>query len=328
MPSECASVVRRAHHERISSAGRVLLLWLALPVLAAAQQAPAPPDLPAPYHGTPIDKALKAREWPRAEELLLEAIERQPGSPGLLSVLGSVFLIEKKPLNAAIAIKKAEALAPIDDRTRFTLVLAYIAMNHGDWARPELEKLVASDSANPAYDYWLGRLDYDSGLYASAVKRFQKVIEAEPGAVRAYDNLGLCYEALNQPEDALPPYRKAVELNRTAPAKSAWPPLNLGILLRNRGELKEAESLLREAVRYEDHLAQPYYQLGVLFEQLNRPDDAVTELTRATERDANYAESYYALARIYRKLGRKQEADAALATFQRLHDAKRTTPGQ
>src|ERR1700741_5464818 len=42
----------------------------ALPPAICAAQNPAPPDLPAPYHGTPIDKALKAREWPRAEELL------------------------------------------------------------------------------------------------------------------------------------------------------------------------------------------------------------------------------------------------------------------
>ena len=177
----------------------------------------------------------------------MAAIERQPDSAGLLSVLGGVFLIEKKPLNAAIAIKKAEALAPLDDRSRFTLVLAYIALNHGDWARPELEKLVASDPSNPGYDYWLGRLDYDAGQYASAVMRFQKVVDAEPDSVRAYDNLGLCYEALNQPDDAVMSYRKAVELNRTVQPQSAWPPLNLGILLRNRGDLKEAETLLREA---------------------------------------------------------------------------------
>lgn len=306
----------------------LLLLLLAIPVLSAAQQAPAPPELPAPYHGTPIDKALKAREWPRAEQLLVAAIEHEPNSPGLLTVLGSVFLIEKKPLNAAIAIKKAEALGPIDDRTRFTLVLAYIALNHGDWARPELEKLISSDPGNPAYDYWLGRLDYDAGQYASAVKRFQKVIDTEPDSVRAYDNLGLCYEALNQPEAAEVPYRKAVELNRTATTKSAWPPLNLGILLRNRGELQEAETLLREAAKYEDRLAQPYYQLGVLLEQTNHPDEAIVELTRAAERDATYAEPYYALARIYRKQNRKADADAALATFERLHDAKRAAPGR
>ena len=69
----------------VSGDGRAVLCLNVIaaiaPAICAAQQAPAPPDLPAPYHGSPIDKALKAREWPRAEELLVAAIERQPDSP-------------------------------------------------------------------------------------------------------------------------------------------------------------------------------------------------------------------------------------------------------
>ena len=219
----------------------------ATPAICAAQQAPAPPDLPAAYHGTPIDKALKAREWPLAEELLVAAIERQPDPPGVVGGVGCVFLNDQSPLPGAAAFEAAAALAPLDDRSRFTLVLAYIAMSHGDWARPELEKLVASDPPNPMYQYWLGRLDYDDWQYVSAVKRFEKVVAADPDFVRGYDNLGLCYEALNQPDAALLAYRKAIELNRSAASKSAWPPLNLGILLQNRGDVKEAEALVREA---------------------------------------------------------------------------------
>ena len=242
-------------------------------------------------------------------------------------MLGSVFLIEKKPLNAAIAIKKAEALRPIDDRTRFTLVLAYLAMHRGEWARPEIERLVASDPANPMYQYWLGRLDYDDWQYVSAVKRFERVVAADPGFVRGYDNLGLCYEALNQPDAALPAYRKAIELNRSAASKSAWPPLNLGILLQNRGDVKEAEALVREALKYED-LAQAHYQLGVMLEQDGSLDAATAELKHAADLDPDYAESYYALARIYRRQGLKTDADAALGRFRQLHDAKRATPTQ
>ena len=64
----------------------------------------------------------------------------------------------------------------------------------------------------------------------------------------------------------------------------------------------------------------------MLLEQVNRPDDAIAELKQANERDPAYAEPYYALARIYRKQNRKAEADEALATFERLHDAGRATP--
>ena len=195
-------------------------------------------------------------------------------------MLAGVFMIEHRPLNAAIAIKKAETLAR-STNTRLQLVLAYIALNHGDWARPELRDWSRQIRRIP--DTTTG---WAAGLRRGPIRigrdRFHKVVDAEPDSVRAYDNLGLCYEALNQPDDAVCP-RKAVELNRTVQPQSAWPPLNLGILLRNRGDLKEAEALLREAAKYEDHLAQPWYQLGVLLEQVDHPDDAIVELKRAAE---------------------------------------------
>ena len=64
------------------------------------------------------------------------------------------------------------------------------------------------------YSYWLARLDYDAGQYASAIRRLQDVVAQAPAFARAHDNLGLCYEALNQPDEAIPHYREAVRLNR------------------------------------------------------------------------------------------------------------------
>jgi tetratricopeptide (TPR) repeat protein len=125
---------------------------------------------------------------------------------------------------------------------------------------------------------------------------------------------------MNQSDQALAQYHTAVALNRRAPSKSPWPPLNLAILLRNLGNHTESEALLREAVGYEDGLAQAHYQLGVLLEQEGRLDEAVAELTGAARRDAAYAEPHYALARVYRRLGREAEASASLAAFERLHD--------
>jgi tetratricopeptide (TPR) repeat protein len=280
-------------------------------------------SLPASLEGTDIDRALKDRDWTRAEELLVAEIDRRPSSPDLLSLLGSVFLIDRKPLNAAIAIKKAEALGSIDEPTRFTLVLAYVAMKRGDWARPELERLVHANPSNPLYQYWLGRLDYDSAQYATAITRFEQVIARDPAFIRAYDNLGLCYEALNQAEQAVRHYRRAIELNRKASSKSAWPALNLATLLRERGELVEAEALLREALEYDASSAKARYQLGAVLEQQGQLEPAISELIRAATDDVTYAEPHYALARIYRQQGRHSKADDALAAFRRLHEAQR-----
>lgn len=274
---------------------------------------------------TPLDRALAARDYERAEELLADAIAHQPDARQLLTQIANVFMLDRKPLNAAIALKKAEVLRELDDRERLQLALAYIAMQRDDWARPELDRLASSgaDAILPAY--WLARLDYNAGQYASAIERLQGIVDREPTFARAHDNLGLCYEALNQADKAIPHYREAVRLNQLSDEPSGWPPLNLAILLRARGDVAEAESLVREALRHDAALAPAHYQLGVLLEEAGRIDDAVQALEKATATDRGYAEPYYALSRIHRRRGKTAEADAALATFQQLHDAQRTT---
>jgi tetratricopeptide (TPR) repeat protein len=271
-----------------------------------------------------IDKALAARDYERAERLLADAIARQPASRQLLTQIAGVFMMDRKPLNAAIALKKAEALGPLDNHARLQLALAYVAMKRGDWARPELERLAKDEPDDVTPSYWLARLDYDAAQYASAIRRLKDVVAQAPTFARAHDNLGLCYEALNQTDEAIPHYREAVRLNRLDDkARSGWPALNLGILLRTRGEPEEAEALFREALTYDRHFAPAYYQLGAVLEQRGRMDEAVKALRQATSADAAYAEPYYALSRVYRRQGRTAEADAAMTTFKKLHDARR-----
>jgi tetratricopeptide (TPR) repeat protein len=272
-----------------------------------------------------IQAAIRAADWERAERLLAEEIDRQPKSGELLALIARIFFVDAKPLNAAIALKKADAIAPLDPELRFTLALAYVRLGRNDWARPELERLARVHPDNPEYRYWLGRLDYDAGKYAEAISRFKEALARDPQFMRAHDNLGLCYEALDDPDEAIGHYREAIRLNRQAPAKSPWPPTNLGILLREREEWNEAASLFREALQYDDAFANAHYQLGILFDQQGRMDDAVTELGRAAAIDPMNADTHYVLARIYRRQGQTARADEALATFLRLRAARDNT---
>jgi tetratricopeptide (TPR) repeat protein len=311
-------------------------LLLALAPAFASAQPPSTGALEEEFRNLPLfstvpsgtselERALAARDYERAERLLADAIAREPTSRSLLMQIASVFMMDRKPLNAAIAIKKAEVLGPLENDARLQLALAYVAMKRGDWARPELERLASAEPDRVTYPYWLARLDYDDGQYALAAQRLERVVEKSPTFARAHDNLGLCYEALNQPDNAILHYREAVRLNRLErKTPSAWPALNLGILLRTQGELDEAESLFREALKYDAQFARAHYQLGVVLEQRGRMDESVNALRRATTADAALAEPYYALSRIYRRLGRAADADAALATFQRLHEAQKT----
>jgi tetratricopeptide (TPR) repeat protein len=265
-----------------------------------------------------IDQALADKAWDRAASLLVAEAERRPHDAEVLVLAARVFFLNRKPLNTAIALKKADAIRQLTPDERMLLAMSYIALGQGEWARPELDRLAAGDPANVSYAYWLGRLDYDKSQFESALARFRAVTAREPDHVRAWDNMGLCYEALNQDGEAARAYETAVAVNRKAATPSPWPPLNFAGLLRRQGALDRAEGLLRDAIQYDAALARAHYELGVVLEQKGDAASAVQSLQRAAAADGTYPDPFYALSRIYRRQGQRSEADAALATFERL----------
>lgn len=62
-----------------------------------------------------VQEAVRARNYSRAETILAGKIEKNPKSPELLKVLGSIFFLDGKYLNTAIALKEAEAVSPLDN---------------------------------------------------------------------------------------------------------------------------------------------------------------------------------------------------------------------
>jgi tetratricopeptide (TPR) repeat protein len=279
-------------------------------------------ELPAagidPTRRAAIAAALGSRDYERAEALLLGAVEAQPRSAEALRLLGGVFFVRGQHLNAAVVLKKAEALAPLDEHSRFTLVMSYLVLGRRDWARDELKTLTATAPGNPLYLYWTARIDYDQGQHKAAVERLLRVVELDPGFTRAWDNLGLNYEALGRFDDAVRSYEEALRLNRASEAPSPWPALNLGLLLIKLDRLDEAEQHLRASVQTDPGFPQAHYRLGVLLDKTGRPEDAVPELEEAARLDEGYAEPHFALARLYRRTGETEKARRALERFQAI----------
>jgi tetratricopeptide (TPR) repeat protein len=310
-------------------------------LLATAQQAPPPPAEPrplevidgaaeAPLTAAPIaaaaarphvEAALRAGDYEKAESLLVKEAEAHPSSE-VLRLLGIVFLRGGRPLNAAIALKKAEALVPLDESSRFTLAMAYVAMGKRSWARPELQRLAEQSPVVALYPYWLARLDYDDNQYAAAVAKLETAIELDPSFARAHDNLGLCQEALGRFEEAQGSYETAIRLNDEQKIRSPWPALNLGLLLSRLDRPDEAEARFRESLRADPRFAPAHYQLGVVLEKKGKTGEARNELEDAARLDPTSAETQYALARLYRRTGESQKADAALRRFEELKQRK------
>lgn len=271
-----------------------------------------------------LETALNQRDYERAETILVQEAESDPKSlrsSKLLANAAGIFFLDGKYMNAVIAWKKADAIAPLDEPSRFTLAMAYVKLNRRDWARPELEKLAAVQPRNPLYIYWLGRLDYDGRDYAAATDRLQRVIELDPKMMRAYDSLGLCYDYLGKFEEAVKVYGHAVELNKLQPKPSPWPHLDLAVSLISLNRLSEAEKNLREAIGYDPKLPQAHYQLGRVLEMEGQYQAAVQSLAQAVTLDPAYPEPHYLLGRIYHRLGNEPLSKEEIDLFQQLKKA-------
>lgn len=281
------------------------------------------PDIPGnPEARNAIDAAIRQKDFLSAENQLVKLLEQHPNSPLLLVVLGRVLFMDGQYLNAAVAFKKAEKQTPLKEEDYFTVAMSFVILNRKDWARLELEKLAQLNMKNARYPYWLARLDYDEGKYESAVERLKTALTLDPDFVRAYDNLGLSYEGLGKFDDAFKSYEKANLLNRQQAEKSAWPALNFGILLLNRGNLPEAELYLKEAVGYAPNLSQARFQLGTLLEKQKKYPEAIQELKTAASLDPSYPEPHYVLARIYRVTKDLTSAEEEVKSFQDLKQKK------
>jgi tetratricopeptide (TPR) repeat protein len=323
--------MRRANSKMLRTPTLVLaaLALLALPLHAqSAGDEPAPQASLtgslqlAPEAAVQLQHAVDAHNYIAAEKLLLAEIDRDPRSARaarLLAYAGTVYFLNQDYMNAAVAWKKSEAIAPLDPKLRFSLAMAYIRMGHPDWARPVLESLAAQNGKDALYPYWLGRLDYDGHEYNRAIRNFQHAIALNPRMARAYDNLGLCYYYQNQNDLAVENYEKAIELDRGSAHPSAWPYLNLAITQQFLNQLADAEKNLREAIRLDPEFAKARFQLGTVLEDQGKPEAALVELRGAARLDATYAEPHMALARIYHKLGRETEARDEVQTYLRLH---------
>jgi Flp pilus assembly protein TadD len=294
------------------------------------EPADEPGSLPlSPEERSQLEQAIRNKNLSEAERLLAGAYERNPDSPELLKALGRISFQNQNYWNAAIAYKKAEQLQPLDDQSRFSLAMAYVVLDHRDWAQPELRTLAAANPENPLYVYWLGRLDYDNQRFADAIEKFERVIALDPLSIRAYDNLGLSLEAAGRHNEASQKFEKAIELNRKQVFPSPWPSLNLGTMLYRLGRVEEAESYLREAVGDDPKLAQAQYQLGALLESRGESERAIEHLKQAAELDPADPKPHYALGRLYRRRGDEQKARAALARFSELEkkwNEKRRSP--
>ena len=115
--------------------------------------------------------------------------------------------------------------------TRIELVRDLIENCKYDDALEQLEIIQETEPDNYEAYYELARVYFELGNYDSAISNYEALLEHHQSAIMYY-NLGLAYEANDEPDKAVSNYLKCTTLNEKFPFAHK----KLGILFMARGD--------------------------------------------------------------------------------------------
>jgi tetratricopeptide (TPR) repeat protein len=155
-----------------------------------------------------------------------------------------------------------------------------------------------------------GRLLLARGDVDAAVGVLEAAAGLAPDVHHVRHNLGAAYDRTGRIEEAMSEYRRSIALDPGA----AMSYRNVYVILRDRGELKEARRHLETAWRLEREEVGDLLDLAVLHEQMAEPDRAEALYLKAQRFDPESREVEVAYADF---LSRAERHDEALAFYQR-----------
>lgn len=259
------------------------------------------------------------QDFAGAEKALRAYLKAHRDSSDGLYLLGFVLNRLDQPAESlATYTKAATMMRPTADDLKI-VGLDYVLLDDYADAIKWLETAVSMDRSNKEDWYFLGRAYYTVARLADAKKAFEAVLALDPRNIKAENNLGLIQESSGEPAAAMEAYRRAISWQEDSLQQSEQPYVNLGNILMEQGQTKEALAPLEKAVTLAPNNAFCRLTLGTYYHKVGRLHDAQRELEQATKLEPENAVAHYQLGRLYKDM---HVMDRAQAEFDRTAELK------
>lgn len=239
-----------------------------------------------------------------AESLYREILQRHPGHPRTLYLLGTLKAQSGNPAEAARHLREATRLEPSFSGAWINLGNALLQLADTDDAEACYRKAITADPNLAEAHFGLGRALLSLRRYREAQSQFEQALALRPQLAEARYQLGKALYQQGELAEAVECYREALRHN---------PRLlhiynDLGRTLRTLGRLDEAIDAYREIIRVRPNAADAWNNLGNVLRQSARMDEAADCYQRALSIDPQLAETQNNLGNILKTLGRLDEA--------------------
>ena len=160
----------------------------------------------------------------------------------------------------------------------------------------------------------LGNLYVSINDYDNAISSFKKAIELNEDDPKPYNDIAYSYLMQNDPDNA----RGYIKTSLLKDPDYPFAHINLGLLYEFSGNLDYAEAEYNRAIALNPNIPEAYNNLGKIYEKNGKRALAVNAFKKAISLNPNNPRTYYNLAVIY---GRANELDKAKAYFKKSLEA-------
>jgi tetratricopeptide (TPR) repeat protein len=204
------------------------------------------------------------------------------------------------------AYENALRVQPNDARTRLSIGRLYLERSQTKDAITNLRSALAADPSLPATHALLGRAYRQAGDLQAAVAILTRALELNPADQDSRYTLGQVLLAMGRNAEG----RAQIDTYESVRQQvvRADSDYQAGLSRLEAGNLPEAESLLREAVRRAPSYGHALHALGMLLLDRGSADTALDFLKRAAEVNPLNAPNWFGLGTAYFKTGRTEEA--------------------
>lgn len=156
---------------------------------------------------------------------------------------------------------------------------------------------------------------FQVGYWQDSITLFRHALSITTDNDVAHNNLGIALREKGNIEEAISHYREVLRIN----PDDGEAHNNLGNALFMRGQLREAEFHLREALRSKPKNAEVHYNLGIIMSSQGRNDEAIYHFRAALSINPDYLEAHFNLGNILASQGIFSEAITNYAEVIRLN---------
>jgi len=215
------------------------------------------------------------------------------------------------------SLQKLKELAPDDPDVLYTASKVYSAL----W-KSSVERLYAKDPNSYQAHQVLASAAEAKENFAEAAKEYRLVIQIEPRLPGVHCRLGMAIlrqgETAEREQEAMAEFQKELEVNPDdVPSQ-----LEIGELELDLHRPDDAEKHFSRAIQLEPSAFRARIDLGKLLVQRKEYGKALDQLKIAVRSAPADEAVYYQLMLAYRGLGREEDAKTALASFQKLRQAR------